>query len=72
MKDFGPRWIEDEISKKWREGARAIGPDPINRQRIVGVGRIADNDRAMLVMVAKPLTDDQLRALHDYLRGWKP
>jgi len=49
-----------------------LGLDPINRQRVMGVGRMADNDRAALVMLAKPLTDDKLRSLHDYLRGWKP
>ena len=49
-----------------------LGPDPINRQRSLGVGRMGDNDRAALVMLTKPLTDDQLRSLHDYLREWKP
>jgi hypothetical protein len=33
---------------------------------------MADNDRAALLMLAQPLTDDQLRSLHDYLREWTP
>lgn len=51
---------------------RMTNPDPIGTQRVMGVGRMADNDRAALVMLAQPLTDDQLRGLHDYLRGWRP
>lgn len=30
-----------------------------------GVGRMADNDKAVLLIFDRPLTDDELRALHD-------
>jgi len=33
-----------------------------------GVSRMADNDQAVLVSFAEPLTDDQLRGLHDLIK----
>ncbi len=39
---------------------------------IVGVGRMADNEQAILVMARKKLSDDELRDLHEYLRKWQP
>lgn len=35
----------------------------------VGVGRMADNEKAVLVSFVRPLTDDELRKLHDVLRA---
>jgi hypothetical protein len=37
--------------------------------RAMGVGRVADNAQAVLVMLRRPPTDDELRALHDLLRS---
>lgn len=61
-----------EIHAAAKMARPVLGPDPIGTQRVVGTGRMADNDRAALLMLAQPLTDDQLRSLHDYLREWTP
>ena len=39
--------------------------------RVRGVGRMFDNDRALLLMLASKPTDDDLRAIHDVLKGEK-
>lgn len=39
--------------------------------KVMGVGRMADNDRAVLVMLKQQPTDDELRGLHQFLRGWQ-
>lgn len=50
------------------------GPRPM----VSGVGRFADPDnpdmaaKFVLVGLRRRLTDDELRSLHEYLRGWKP
>lgn len=36
--------------------------------KVYGVSRMFDNDKAILVSFSRPLTDDELRHLHDYLR----
>jgi hypothetical protein len=33
-----------------------------------GVGRMFDNEKAVLVMFDRKLTDDELRSLHDQIR----
>jgi hypothetical protein len=38
----------------------------------LGVGRLRDNDKALLVHFARPLTDDELRLLHDLLARRAP
>ncbi len=38
--------------------------------RVRGVGRVADEPRALLVMLTGIPTDDDLRSLDDFLRGW--
>ena len=38
--------------------------------RVRGVGRVADEPRALLVLLTDIPTDTQLRELHDYLREW--
>lgn len=40
-----------------------------NRARVLGVSRVADNSRAMLVSLDREPTDDELRRLHDLLRS---
>ncbi len=35
-----------------------------------GIGRVADNDRAIVLYFDRPLTDDEMRIVHDRLRGW--
>lgn len=47
-------------------------PDPVGTQRVMGVSRKMDDYNALLVWFTEPVTDDQLRALHDYLREWMP
>jgi hypothetical protein len=36
--------------------------------RVMGVGRVADNPRALLVLLTEIPTDNELRAFHDYVR----
>ncbi len=46
-------------------------PDDYHRPRIVlGVGRMADNPRAVLITLRREITDAELRALPDVLRWW--
>lgn len=40
------------------------------KPRVQGIGRIADNDRAVLIMLSNRPTDDDMRSLHDFLRIW--
>lgn len=42
--------------------------------RVIGAGRMFDNDRAVLVMLDRRPSDDELRALHQFLCsfGWTP
>ncbi len=35
-----------------------------------GISRMADNDKAILISFAAPLTDDQMRDLHERLHKW--
>lgn len=49
-------------------------PSPANDDRkpkLLGVGRDAENERALVLYFSAPLSDDAMRAIHDYLRGWK-
>jgi hypothetical protein len=39
--------------------------------KALGVSRMADNDRAILVSFSKMLTDDEMRDFHDYVREWE-
>jgi hypothetical protein len=39
--------------------------------RVRGVGRVADEPRALLVMLTERPTDDELRSMHDFLRDWR-
>lgn len=36
--------------------------------KVNGVGRVADNDRAILVIFERPLSDDELRNLHEEIK----
>lgn len=40
--------------------------------RVLGVSRVADNNRVISLSMSVEVTDDELRDLHDYLREWKP
>lgn len=35
--------------------------------RVVGVGRIAGEDKTIALYLDRPITDEELRALHDHL-----
>lgn len=39
--------------------------------KVRGVGRDAGEPRALLVMLTERPTDDDIRSLHEFLRGWK-
>ena len=38
--------------------------------KAMGVSRMSDNVQAILVSFTKPLTDDEMRDFHDYVREW--
>ncbi len=38
--------------------------------KVQGVSRMADNERALLISFSKPLTDDELRSFHNFARFW--
>ena len=40
--------------------------------KVNGVSRMFDNERAILVSLSRAVTDDELRALHEFLRDWFP
>lgn len=43
--------------------------DPAAAVRVRGVGRVADEPRALLLMLTERPTDDELRALHEFFSG---
>ena len=45
---------------------------PHNPSLIKGIGRDPNNHKFIDVGLARPITDDELRDLHDYLREWRP
>jgi hypothetical protein len=46
--------------------------DPNEEIRVRGVGRVADEPRAILIALTERPTDDEIRSLHEYLRFWNP
>ena len=54
---FSPRDVRDGIAR---------------REPVMGVSRMVDNPQAILVSMRRPITDDELCALHDLLREWRP
>jgi len=45
---------------------------PLSRQPIVlGVSRDAGSEKSIMVSTRRRLTDDEMRSMHDYLRGWE-
>lgn len=36
--------------------------------KVVGVSRVSDNDKVILVSLERPLTDDELRNFHEELK----
>lgn len=58
-----------EIIKAWRRRPVYEAPrDPAVPLRVRGVGRVADEPRALLLALNERPTDDEIRALHDHLR----
>lgn len=49
----------------WLEGQAPRVPLKVN-----GVGRDPGHDRAVAVYFDRPLSDDELRAFHEFLRGF--
>jgi hypothetical protein len=45
--------------------------NPSDVLKVRGVGRVADEPRAILVFLSKQLTDDEMRNFHDYIRLWR-
>lgn len=39
--------------------------------KVQGVGRMADNPRAVLISLDERPSDDDLRDLHEFLRTWR-
>lgn len=46
--------------------------DPSEPLLVRGVGRTEDEPRALLMLLTERPTDDEIRSLHEYLRGWNP
>jgi hypothetical protein len=46
-----------------------LGSGP--EQKVCGVFRFKDNPRALLIALAEYPTDDEIRSLHEFLRGWQ-
>lgn len=44
--------------------------DPREVLKVRGVGRVADEPRALLVLLSERPTDDELRSMHEHLRSW--
>lgn len=45
--------------------------DPKQGLIVRGVGRMADEPRALLVLLNERPTDDELRSIHEFLKGWE-
>lgn len=39
--------------------------------RVRGVGRVADEPRALLIAMTERPTDDEIKSLHDFIRDWR-
>lgn len=48
----------------------SITPDGYPRP--MGVGRDPNNHKFVDVAFSRPLSDDELRDFHEFIRGWKP
>ncbi len=44
------------------------GPRPL---RVRGVGRVADEPRALLIALSDIPSDGEIRELHDFIREWR-
>lgn len=58
----------DKIARDMREGTF---PNKLEL-KVQGVGRMADNPRALLIILNGEPTDNEMRSLHNYLREWRP
>lgn len=43
----------------------------LRRSPVMGVSRAADNEQAILIHFRERPSDDDLRPLHAFLRGWR-
>ena len=50
--------------------AAPIGID--EQQKVCGVFRFKDNARTLLIALSERPTDNEIRSLHEFLRGWRP
>jgi len=64
------------VSAALPEGVRVLLLDPGYRFEVlpqpVGISRMADNDRSLLVSFRGVPTDDAMRAVHELLKGFAP
>ena len=69
----------DPTGKPWRhqrreDGTHYIYEEPRNPAvalQVRGVGRIADEPRAVMVMLNERPTNGEIRAFHDLIRDWR-
>jgi hypothetical protein len=40
-----------------------------DRLRVTGVSRDAENDKSLLLSLSRPAEDDELRRIHEHLKG---
>jgi len=65
--------FNDQDSSYWADNVLRTIRDTMEQAptlRVRGVGRVADEPRALLVLLTDVPTDNQLRELHDYMRDW--
>lgn len=64
-----------QFNGAWPDPRALLDFKPWNKRptasKVVGVSRMADNDRAVLVGLKDHPTDDELRSLHEFLRNWR-
>ena len=66
--------FQDQDGSYWADNVLRAIADTMEDEpqlRVRGVGRVADEPRAFLVLLTDVPTDNQLREMHDYLRQWK-
>lgn len=75
---FLTKWEREDYEREQR-GESPHGPigapplllDVSNLPLARGIGRMADNDRAIILTFDRRLTDDEMRVLHDHLYDLK-
>lgn len=56
-------------TEPWLHPATERCSNPWHLPKAVGVGRVADNERALLVCYNRRPTDDEIRGIHELLAG---